>query len=120
MRCLHDVACHNRRSNSGELIAKIQNSPQGADAFSWSNQRGDRPSYRRSGGQSADRHTYPEKGGGGTVRVRRAENSQAESRSTDEHDLTNTDRVPTALYQCIHERSEEHTSELQSHLNLVC
>ena len=99
MRRLHDVACHNRRSNSGELIAKIQNSPQCADAFSWSNQRGDRPSYRRSSGQSADRHAYPEKGGDGTVCVRRAENSQAESRSADEHDLADTDRAPTALYQ---------------------
>ena len=38
MRRLHDVAGKNRRGNSGELIAKIQNSPQCANAFSWSNQ----------------------------------------------------------------------------------
>src|SRR5258708_35286553 len=35
---LHDVAGKNRRGNSGELIAKIQNSRQCANTFSWSNQ----------------------------------------------------------------------------------
>src|SRR6202158_4393151 len=103
MRRLHDVAGKNRRRDSGELITKIQNSPQCADAFSWSNQRGDRPSYGRSGGQSADRHADPEKRGDRTVCLCRAENSQTQSRSADEHDLANTDRAPTALYQLIHE-----------------
>jgi len=41
MRRLHDVTCKNRRSNPGELIAKIQNSSERADAFSRSNQRRD-------------------------------------------------------------------------------
>src|SRR5690349_5756002 len=74
---LHDVTRKNRRSNPGKLIAKIQNASQRADALSWSNQRRNRPSNRRSRGQSANRHAYPEKSRRRTVCVRRAENPQA-------------------------------------------
>src|SRR5882762_3444122 len=103
MRCLYDIAGHNRRGNSGELVAKIKNSPEGADTFSRSNQRGNRPSYRRGGGQSSDRNADPEKRGGRTVRAGSAENSQAADRPADENNLTNTNRVPAALYQRIDE-----------------
>src|SRR6266700_4123577 len=100
---LDDVAGNNRRRDSGKLIAKIQNSSKCADAFSWSNQRGNRPSHGRGGGQSADRQADPKKRADSTVRVCRAENSQTERRSADEHGFTNAARAPTALYQSIHE-----------------
>ncbi len=100
---LDDVAGNNRRRDSCKLIAKIQNSSKCADAFSWSNQRRDRPSYGRGGGQSADRQADPKKRADSTVRVCRAENSQTERRSADEHGLTNAARAPTALYQGVNE-----------------
>src|SRR5437773_1645948 len=94
---LNDVARKNRRSNPGELIAKIQNSSECADAFSRSNQRRDRPSHRRSRGQSSDRHADPEKSGGRTVRMRRAENPQTKNCSANKHHLANARRTPPAL-----------------------
>src|SRR5260370_35585686 len=100
---LDDVAGNNRRRDSGKLIAKIQNSSKCADAFSWSNQRGNRPSHGRGGGQSADRQADPKKRADSTVRVCRAENSQTERRSANNDGTTNTARTPTALYQSIDE-----------------
>src|SRR6267143_376709 len=102
-RCLHDVARDDRRGNSGKLIAKIQNSSQRADTFSRSNQRRNRPSHRRSGGQSADRYADPQKRRDRSLRPSRAQNAEAERRSANEHNLTTTNRVPAALYQRIHQ-----------------
>src|SRR5437016_9632049 len=105
---LYDIARKNWRSNSSKLIAKIQNSTECADAFSWSDQRRDRPSYRRSGGQSADRHADPEKRRHRTICVRCAENSQTKNCSANKHHLANARRAPTALYQRIHEPPTHH------------
>src|SRR5712671_1411022 len=42
---LHHVAGHNRRGNSSELVAKIQNSAECPNAFLWSDQRRNRPAH---------------------------------------------------------------------------
>src|SRR5437879_13512057 len=52
---LYDIARKNWRGDSSKLIAKIQNSPESAPAFTRSDQPRKRHAYRRTGRPSAER-----------------------------------------------------------------
>src|SRR5580704_6916011 len=99
MSGLDDVAGGNRRGNRGELVAKIDDSTESADALTGSNQRRNRPSDRGCRGQTSDGNADPEKRGDRTVSAGSAENSQAKAGPTDENDLTNANGIPAALHQ---------------------
>src|SRR5208282_3394052 len=104
---LHDVTSDNGRGDRGELIAEIEDSADGADAFFRSNQRRNRPPYRRCSRQSADGNADPDEGAGSGLGAGSSEDAEAQSGSSDKDGLTNADGVPPALDQRIHEPSSD-------------
>src|SRR5580704_6268051 len=107
MRRLDNVPCDDGGGDCRKLIAEIQDSANSADAFSWSDERGDGPSHRRSRGQSSDREADPEECRSGALGMRSAEDAESEAGPADENHLTNAHGVPAALDQCIDEPSTD-------------
>src|SRR2546422_3588010 len=108
MSRLGDVAGKNRCGDRRELVAKVDDPTECAHTFPRSDQRWDRPSHGRCGGQPSEGQADPEERGGRSVRVCCTQNSQPETRSSNQNDLTNKNGIATALNEHINQPSTDH------------
>src|SRR2546425_4133753 len=108
MSRLGDVAGENRCGDRRELVAKVDDSTECAHTFPWSDQRWDRPSHGRRCGQPSEGQADPEERSSRSARVCCTQNSQPETRSSNQNDLTNKNGIPTALNERINQPSTDH------------
>ena len=98
-----DVASDDGGSDSGELVAEIEDAADSADAFARSDERRNGPADRRGGGEPTDANRDPEQRSCGGVRVTCTKNPEAKRGAANENDLTDANRVFAALDEGVDE-----------------